>query len=800
MGLEGLRVVELGQMVGVPYTAKLLADLGADVIKIEPPEGDRSRRRGPFSDSPDRSSDQERSGLFTYLNTNKRSVVVDLATPAGRADLEALISEADLVVHDLDLGAAQELGLDPETVRRTFPGLVVTALTAFGQTGPYANFRAEEITVAHAGGWAYLTPGCSDRDDLPPLKVAGHQTDFQSAFAAAAAAVAAVDRADRTGHGEHIDFSKMAYTASMLEAGFIFWSYLGEIAGRLGSRVLNPWKILPAEDGLIFIVCVEEDQWERLKELMGHPEWADLEIFQDLPSRHDNEDLLHMYLGEWTSQAPVMELFHRGQAARVAFAPVFTMEQMSQDPHLKARGFLRTFEQPGLGELTVPGPPARYEIPIWDIRTPAPKLGSHAGATFTARRRVRPTPDRVAAKKLPLEGVRIADFSWVWAGPFCGMHLAHLGAEVVKVESRSRPDLGRRLPTHAVGIDPTPDTNGYFNQWHQGKRSISVDLSTQEGRVLAKRIALESDAVISNYATGVMERFGLSYPDLVKERSDVIVATISGFGNVGPYGEYIGYGPTTGPLSGLCSLTGYEGLGPEEVGVALGDPAAGISTAFAVVAALYARRTSGHGQWIDSTLWEATTVGLGEAWMEFLLTGDQPPRRGNRDSLMAPHNAYRCAGDDDWVSIACASDAEWRTLANLIGAGLAADDRFASEVARKMHEDELDAEISRWCAGLDRWEVTRQLQAVGVAAMPSLHAADLDVDPHLNQRGLIERLPHPAVGERAHVGIPWLLTDGPNGVRRPAPMLGQHTDEILQEMFGFEDAEISRLRELDVLR
>lgn len=796
-GLQGVRVVEVGEMVGVPYTAKLLADLGAEIIKVEPPDGDRSRRRGPFRPGHEGPNN---SGLFTYLNTNKRSVVADIATAEGQATLGALVNDADLVLHDLSAEAAAAVGLDAATVRRTHPGLVVTALTSFGQTGPYADYRAEEITVSHAGGWANLSPGCSSDEDLPPLKAAGHQTDIQSGFAAAAASVAALDRAAQTGHGEHIDFSKMAYTTSMLEAGFVFWSYLGEIATRLGSRVLNPWKILPGEDGLIFIVCVEEDQWERLKDVMGRPEWADLEIFKDLPARHDNEDLLHLYLGEWTSQAPVMDMFHRGQAARVAFAPVFTMEQMSQDPHLAERGFLATFEQPGLGELKVPGPPSRYEVPIWSIRTPAPALGADAGATFSVRERVRTSPQPETARRLPLEGIRIADFSWVWAGPFCGLHLAHLGADVIKVESQSSPDLGRRLPIHATGIDPTPDTNGYFNQWHQAKRSITIDLGTAEGRGLAKRIALESDAVLSNYATGVMERFGLSYNDLVKERSDVIVATISGYGNVGPYSQYIGYGPTTGPLSGLSSLTGYEAMGPEEVGVALGDPAAGIASAYAIVAALHARNAWGHGQWIDTTLWEATTVGLGEGWMEWLLNGEQPPRRGNRDSLMAPHNAYRCAGDDEWVSIACATDDEWQALASAIGGELASDSRFRVEVDRKTNEDELDRLIGTWCAGLDRWAVTEKLQAVGVAAMPSLHAADLDSNPHHEARGLIERLDHPAVGRRSHVGIPWLLTDGPNGVRAPAPMLGQHTDEILSGVYGMTSDEIARLRELDVLR
>ncbi|MDG2114827.1 MAG: CoA transferase, partial [Actinomycetota bacterium] len=658
---------------------------GADVIKIEAPRGDRARTRGPYTGP----ADHEASGLFSYLNTNKRSVVADVQTVAGRALVADLLADADLLLHNLAPAEALAAGFDAEVLRASHPSLVTVSLTPFGQVGPYANHRAEEIQVVNAGGWGWLTPGCSDRGDLPPLKPFGHQADFQAGFGAATAALAAVDHAQRTGQGAHLDYSVMAHVTSMLEAGFITWSYLREIPGRLGARVLNPWRILPAADGEIFIVCVEQDQWGRLKDIMGHPEWADMELFDTVEGRHDAEDLLHMWLGEWVEPQKVMNLFHLGQSNRVAFAPVFTMAQMADDPHLAERGFLREFEQPGMGTLRVPGPPSRLTNPWWSIRRPAPGLDEHAGETFEATPQRVPAPAVPSAER-PLEGITVADFSWVWAGPYCGMQLAHLGAEVIKIESASAPDLGRRLPLHSIDHDPTPDTNAYFNQWNQGKRSVTVDLQTDEGRQLAKRIALECDLVLSNYATGVMDRFGLGYEQLSQERPDVIVATISGYGHYGPYKSYIGYGPTTAPLSGLASLTGYDGGPPEEVGVALGDPASGVATAFALVAALVARRRTGQGQHIDTALWEATTACVGEGWMQWALTGRQPERMGNHDPLMAPHSLYRCAGDDRWAAIACATDEEWRALAAVIGGDLVDDQRFVTAVERKANEAELD--------------------------------------------------------------------------------------------------------------
>jgi len=814
-GLDGIRVVELGQMVAAPWTAKLLADLGADVIKVEPPEGDAARRRGPFAPDggrPDTGAGPSAgtdsgltAGLFAAINTNKRGIMVDLARPDGRATLQQLLADADLFIHDLAPGTAAAHGLTAASLRTQHPSLVTMSITPFGQTGPYADWRATELQVIHGGGWGWLTPGCVQDAELPPLKPHGHQAAFQSGFAAACASLAAVDRAQRTGHGEHIDFAQMSYVVGMLEAAFISWSYRGENPSRLGARILNPWGIFPTGDGHIFLVCVEADQWERLKDFMGRPEWADMDIFSTLEGRFENEDLLRMWLGEWIAAQPVTELFHRGQAERLAFAPVNTVAQMAADPHLAARDFLVTYEQPGLGDITVPGAPSRLTNSWWSIRRPAPSLGEHSGASFaatdtaTASLPASSPASSATPSNRPLDGVTVADFTWVWAGPYCTLHLAHLGATVIKVESSARPDLGRRLPTQSGRHTPTLDTNGYFNQYGQGKQSITIDLGTAEGRALAKRLALSCDLVVSNYATGVMDEWGLGYEALAAERPDVIVGVISGYGHHGPYQSYMGYGPTTGPLSGLASMTGYPGTDADELGVSLGDPAAGIATAYALVAALVARRRTGEGQFIDTSMWEATTACTVEGWMEWVMRGTQPDPMGNLDPLWSPHNLYRCADNDDWVAVCCVDEAEWAALARITGID-PDDERFATAAGRKANEAELDKLIGAWTRERDQWDITELLQAAGVPAFPSLSSRSLEVNPHLAERGLIERLDHPVVGQMSHVGIPWLLTEGTNGVRAPAPTLGQHTHDVLAGVLGLNPAEIAALEAADALR
>jgi crotonobetainyl-CoA:carnitine CoA-transferase CaiB-like acyl-CoA transferase len=793
-GLSGLRVLELGNLVSAAYAAKLMADLGADVVKVEEPQGDRSRRRGPF---PTGREDPERSGLFLYLNTNKRSVVLDLREVPDRSRLEGLVERSDVLVHNYPPPEMAVRGIDYERFRSINPRLVMCSITPFGATGPRAGWRAEEITVAHGGGWAWLSPGASERSALPPLKAFGHQCDFHAGLSAAVATLGCLFRARAVGLGDHVDLSVQAHVASFTEQNFAHLSYSEQVASRLGRRFLYPWGMFECADGLIFLVIVEDDQWRRLVELMGNPEWARWEVFQGLVGRAENPDVIRPHLMEWTRQWKVHDLFRAGQERRVCFAPVSTMSDLADDPHLRDRGFFIEVDQREGGKMRQPGPPYRLSEPWWRVRRPAPRLGEHGpevfGETSEQSRPVGPGPR--APQPLPLAGVRVADFSWVWAGPYCAMQLAHLGAEVIRLESQSRPDAARRLPINPPGMEPGLNRSGYFNQWNQGKKSVALNLAAPGGIEIARRVISKCDVVVENFATGVMERLGLGYRRLSESQPGLIMASISGYGQTGRRRTYMGYGPAIVPLSGLASLTGYPGGPPEEVGISYGDPTGGLNTAVAVVAALVARQRTGRGVYIDTSLWETTASIAVEGWLEYETTGRTPARMGNRDPQESPHNCFRAAGEDAWVTIACADDREWQALCGVIGRPeLAADSRFARAQDRKANEDALEREIESWSRTRDRWEIVQALQAVGVASFPSMSSRDLIADPQLNERGFFARLEHPEVGVRAHGGIPWRLAHAPNGVRSPAPLLGQHTEEVMSELLGMTAGEIARLR------
>lgn len=788
--IQSLRVLEIGNEMAAAYAARLLADQGADIVKIEPPEGDPARRLGPFAGG----VDEERSGLFLAVNLNKRGISLDVQTEAGRGDLARLVGWANVVVHSLTLGEARALGLDPETIRATRPDLIVLAMTPFGLTGPYADFAASELTLSHGGGWAGLCPMAHPEPSYPPLKMHGHHCSLMAGVAGAMTVFAVVRDRLRCGVGEYIDFSVLAYVASVLEFGIHVYTYHGFVIKRTVPRSLIPWRIFDTKDGAIFLACIEQDQWERLVEFMGNPDWAALEVFSTPAGRNQNQDVIHTFLEEFISGWNTFDLYHAAQKHRICFAPVMTFDNLATDRHLDQRRFF----------TKLPGDESRYIAPALLIdderpqyRRPAPRLGEHNAEVLSAIAHPSTTPAVESSSRRPLEGVRVLDLTWVWAGPFGSMNLAHLGADVIRVESSVRPDLYRRGPAAPEGVEPSLNTNGMFNQWNQGKRSVAVDLRHAEGIDIVKALVAQVDVVFQNFATGVLERLGLSYEVLKAINPRVILASVSGYGQTGPYREYMGYGPATGPLSGLASASGFPGAGPEETGVAMPDPTAGITAAYAVAAALLRRDETGVGEHLDVTLWEATAALNLDGWMEYALRATQAERIGNRDPHMAPHGCFPAAGDDEWVTIACA-DEDFAHLAEIVS-GLQ-DERFATLASRKTHEDEVEQIVADWTRGLDRWYVTGLLQARGIAAFPSFTTKDVIEDPHLNARGFVERLEHPEVGARAHTGIPWRFAERPNGVRMTAPQLGRHTDEVLRDVLDLSASAISDLRANDVLK
>jgi benzylsuccinate CoA-transferase BbsF subunit len=410
----------------------------------------------------------------------------------------------------------------------------------------------------------------------------------------------------------------------------------------------------------------------------------------------------------------------------------------------------------------------------------------------------------------PLSGVRVADFTWVWAGPFCTLQLAHMGAEVIRVESVRRVCLLRMFPPWLDG-QPGINRSGYFNQYNQGKRSVTLDLSHPEGKEIAKKLVAISDVAAENFAGGVMDNLDLGYKVLKQVKPDIIMVSMSGYGQTGPERGYVSYGPAQVPLAGMSSLTGYIDWPPMHVGMSYGDPNAGLHAAFAVLAALLHRHRTGKGQYIDMSQWESTMAVLAEGIMDYTMNGTQPPRSGNRDPWMAPHGIFRCApaqgelppgtlAEDQWVSIACGSDDEWRALCGAMAKPELADDpRFRTLEKRRANEEALEAIVEEWTSGLEPMAVTERLQQAGVAAFPPMPNYMLDDDPHLAARNYWVEKQHPEVGVRRHAGIPWRMSETPCEVWRAAPTLGQDNNYVFGELLGMSSQQIADLVERNVI-
>ncbi len=796
--LNGLRVIECGEGISAAFASKIMADLGADVIKVEEPSGDMVRRRGPFA--PGEEPDAEKSGLFLYLNANKRGVTIDLTAPNSKAEFDRLLASADMLIHNFHLRDRFARGLEREALSKKFPSLITVGISPFGDSGPYRDWKGYALNIENAGGMAFLAPGASELPDLPPLRAFGDQADYQGGLHACFAALAMYLNRLGGGAPASIEISEQECIAAMLEMNLMHYTYTGRETSRLGKRVIGPWLLSECRDGHVFVACAEEPQWQRMVELMGDPEWTHEELFKDRIARGANSDALNLFMREWMSSWNKEELFHAGQAKRIPFAKVNTMKDIADDIQLNHRNYFVELDYPGRGKLRVPGAPSRYGVDNSPARTAAPRLGQHndevlaKGVTHVA------PPAGLSSKALPLAGVRILDFTWAWAGPFATLQMAHMGAEVLRIESEKRVCITRAIPPFADDV-PGPNRAGYFNQYNQGKRSITLNLADPAGLRVAYDLVPHCDVVVENFAGGVANKMGLGYEKLRQLRPDIIMLSMSGYGQDGPYRGYLGYGPPAAALSGFFFTTGYEGMPPMELGTSYMDPNAGIFGAIAVMNALIDRKKTGQGQYIDQSQLETAVQLIAEGLLQYQITGKEPERVGNHHSIMSPHNTYKAAGDaDKWVSIAVGSEAEWRALCAVIGKpDLVHHPRFSTPSSRKQNENELDRIISEWTGSRDRWEITETLQRAGVAAFPSMSNKDLATNEHLRERGYLVRLEHPEVGQRTHVGIPWTLGGKPCKVASPAPVRGADTVAVLSNLLGYSSEKIDRLRKTGAL-
>lgn len=804
--LDELRVLEWGRTSMAAYCGRLLADAGADVVKVEPSEGDPARLRGPF---PGDIPDAERSGLFLLLNVNKRGVCLDPGRRGWRPALSDLLDWAEVLVTDFPPLEARDLGLQWRRLHRIHPKLTLTSITPFGESGPYRDYRANDHVLCNMGGIAYATPGLPDRVDdprrEPPLRPGTPLAEYIAGVSGATATLISLASTVKDGRGRHVEVSAHQAVTSSVYYDVASYSFGRIITGRRPISVARmPNAVMPCKDGHVVIVAAWPHLWERFVALMGNPDWAQSEVFRTGLDRGANWDALYHLIADWTTRFTGDEILRMAQEARVPCFPAFGIGRAVDSAHKREREyFWRTPSDEG-AEVKVPGSPFIMSRTPARLRRPAPRLGEHTLDVIadSANRRSAEGarwwhgdnhPDGEAGpKRLPLEGVRVLDFGQVVSIPFCTRIMGWMGAEVIMVETRKRPDF-RMSPPFAYGRE-TPNTGGSFNSHAMTKRSVTLNLATPQGRDLARDLARVSDVVVENYATGTMDRMGLGYETLRRLRPDLVMLSLGAFGRVGEMSRYTSLHSGVIMGSGMAAITGYRGGRPRFIGSILPDPISGTFSCMAILQALHHRERTGQGQYIDMSMSEVLAHMMPEAIFDYVVNGREPTRMGNRDRVHAPQGIYRCRGWDAWVGISVTSDEEWRGLCRALGQpDLAEDSRYATTESRHRHHDQLDAIITRWTRSRSQREAVGLLQEASVPAGGSSNGRDLLNDPHLNAQKFIRRVDHPEAGRRRVLGMPWQISDIPPTNPRRAPLQGEHTVEVLEQVLGLTPAEIQQL-------
>ena len=796
--LSGLRVLELAQGVAGPYAAKLLADLGAAVIKVEPPYGDTARAYGPF---PDAEPHPERSGLFVYLNTSKRSVVLDLDQDADRDACLRLAGSVDVIIESFAPGERERLGLGVSALRAARPSLVLVSVTPFGQSGPRATWRGNDLIAFHSSGFAYAFPALQvDDRTLPPLNAPTYAAEFLSGQVAAAAAMHGLLAAQETGRGSHLDVSLQEAVAAANNSQFnrVHKGTAGNAKRIFSDKPSNSVvALLPCADGWVAISPREEHQWTRWLEVMGGPEWSHDPRFINRASRDRYWADLYPLLADWSRSRTKSEVFEAAQAQRVACLPLGTATDLLSSAQLAARGFFVELDDSELGRpVALPGRPYHLFVASADSAGEsvgvtashrAPRLGEHSASVLAElgepRTSVQVADTGTASQALlrPLEGVRVVDFSWVLTGPICTKYLAALGAEIIKVESAARADLSQR--------------DLAWEELNPSKRSITLNLKQERARELVRELIARSDVVVENFSTGVMERLELDYPRLQQINPRIIMATSSAFGRTGPDREQVAYGTLIQCLTGWAALSAHPGYPPRSAGGVWTDPLTAALETFLVLAAIWRQRETGVGGMIDLSMAETTIAALPEPILAWCLRQEVLQPRGNRHPLHAPQGCYPALGDDRWIALSVRSDGEWAALCRLMGRhDLLADARFATQRGRREHHDALDAAIASWTAKRAAQETAACLQAHGIAATPTLEPAEVVHDVQLGARSFVNQVERlDGGGTFTTPGAPWLIDrQRPKTLDRP-PRLGQDNAYVFKSLLGLEDGEYEAL-------
>lgn len=787
--LGGWLVADLSSGIAGAYCTKILADGGAEVVKIEPPEGDALRA---WSASGATIPDGDDGALFQCLSTSKRSVVADPAETADLTWVHHLLQRADVAVWTPGSRLTGIEALRPAALFRDHPHLTVTSITPFGLDGPWRHRAATEFTLqAWSGGCIGLGRGDPDR---APVFVGGQVGAWLAGAYAAVGTMASRMRSGAHGGGEIVDVSMLEALATCLTYYPVTFF---DVIGRpfRGRRSIVTPGVGMAKDGMIAVGVGTGQQWLDFCVMVGHPEWReDQSLFRERAH-------LAPVIDEWFAAHTVDEIRDLATAFRLPNAPIANGSSLPHLDHFEARG---SFVPNPRGGFLQPGPPYRMHPAKLRTPEPAPHLGEHAGYSLDRPRR-EPSPARPQSQSgLPFSGLRVLDMTAFWAGPSCTHALAMLGAEVIHLESTKRVD-GTRMLGAPLTEEQWWERSPIFSGINTNKKSLTLDFGCERGMEVLRRLIATTDVVVENYTPRVMDQAGLTFEALRAIRDDIILVRMPGFGLDGPWRDNAAFAYTIEDASGLTWMTGYPDQKPMEP-YCLGDPNAGIHALAGLLLALEHRRKTGEGVAVEAAMVDAAINVTAEQVVEHSAYGALLERGGNRGPCAAPQNLYRTAdtdergGRDCWVAIAIETDEQWDAMTHALGdPDWAKDASISTAAGRAGHLARIDEHLEAWCSRRGADEIVELLWPAGVPVAKVVQPHRQGDVPQLQERGYFEVVDHPVLGSARHSTLPMRFSAGPGQLHlRHAPLLGEHNAELLVQL-GLTDTEIAALEDEGVI-
>ncbi len=794
---EGLRVLDLSDRLSGAFAARLFGDFGADVVLVEPQDGHPLRAEPPFVGP----SGAESGTIHAYANWNKRSLAI-----ASFNEIRELVADADVLITTADPVDAAPYA---DALRHLRADAVHLSVTAHGLSDPLSGRAGNNLTASARSGWALV----NGHDGEPPLQLPRHQAGYVGGVTAFIAGAAALRRRDHGDAPELVDVSELEALALTVHPWAISDVYhqRGVSTGAGGRKPRNSQTgpLWDMKDGRMTIGLLEFHNWPKAMEALGLPEFSQREDLMPREGRHSkNLDDVRAALAISLPERERWPLFNRLIELRCVAGVMQDMADFSTNQQIKSRDFLVSLPSAQQNARSA-GAPAKLSPSPWLLTRRAPGLGEHNGAIAardSRRRGPRLNLESSLLSEGPLAGVRVISFCQTWAGPFATELLALLGADVVQVSPPRRTDSFRRFSgVVPPGVaDPKrrqhpQNTQGQYNSVNLNKRNITLDVSKEEGKALLWRLLPRFDILADNFRPTVIPSWGITLDKLQEMRPGMIWASISGFGESGPYSSFPGNGQTIEPMSGLCSINGYPGNPGMLTGGIFADPLSGYFLVATIMAALAHRDLTGAAQRVDLSMMEAVNVVCGDAMIEYTTTGRAPGPQGNRHPRIAPHNFYQ-ARNGEWLALATESDEAWRRLAALISDERLGDTRFTTMSGRKANEVQLDELVGTWVRTQDAREAENVLGKLGVCAARVRPLYDIysQPDPDFRTAGFVSRVDHPETGPTWLPGRPWRFSASAAAAIRPAPCVGQHSREILMQELGVTAVEYERLAKAGV--